>query len=128
MKRSYFAVLGLGLLAAVVAMAIAFGTEGLDGGTLVAMAVLLLAADLLVLGGLVEEIPVDSVVVRWFHLLGAGIVLLGLANVVFGAGRVAGAEGLTVGAAAVAVGGLALVFVGADFLRGGVHYDLSRLE
>ncbi|MEF8831729.1 MAG: hypothetical protein V5A23_09380 [Halobacteriales archaeon] len=105
----------------------AFGTTGVGGLTLVAIVALLFAADLLIVGGLSTDVSFDSWTVQWFHLLGAGVVLVGLANLVFGTERIL-QSGVSPGVAALAVAGLVVVFVGVDFARGGVHYDLSRFE
>lgn len=127
MRKGHFALLGIGLLATVVALFAAFGASGLDGLTLAAVTALLFAADLLIVGGFATELSFDSWTVKWFHLVGAGVVLVGMANLVFGTERVL-RSGVSAGVVALAVAGLVVVFVGLDFLRGGVHYDLSAIE
>jgi peptidoglycan/LPS O-acetylase OafA/YrhL len=127
MRKGHFALLGFGLLATVVAMFAAFGASGLGGLTLAAVTALLFAADLLIIGGFATELSFDSLTVKWFHFIGAGVVLLGMANLVFGTERLL-QSGVSAAVVTLAVAGLVIVFVGIDFLRGGVHYDLSTIE
>ena len=128
MRRSYFALVGLALLAATVGVMIAVGVGEASGTVLVAVGALLLSADLLIIGGLTDQISVNSWVVRWYHMVGAGVVLLGLANVVFGAGWVIESGEPSVGVLAFTTAGLVIAFIGVDFFRGGIHYDVSRFE
>lgn len=128
MGRRIIAGLGLAVLLAVVLSLFAFGGDGLDRSALLMIGVLSLAAVLLVVGGLVETVPFGSVTVQWYHSVGAGIVLVGLANLVFGAQRAVESGGLSAEVVVSAAGGLLIVFIGVDFLRGGVHHDLSKLE
>ena len=86
-----------------------------------------LAGLLLVGSGIVDGVPVGPFRARWYHLLGTGVLLhavaaLGLREVL------AASADAPWSAAAWGSSSLVFVWTGGDFLRGGVHHDISELE
>lgn len=128
MKRQWFAALGGFIAASWVAVLVAFGERVLfDPQFGVVGALVLSAAVLLVLAGTTDALGG----IEWNQFAGAADVLLGLALIVqfllAATLEDATSAGLLADAAA-ALGGLVLLFIGADWIRGGKHFDLAAYE
>lgn len=125
MKRIYISLFGLVLFVGTVLLVLRTGSPPADPFVLGAVLGLLVAADLFVLGGLRAAYRVGGLTIRWYHLVGTAVVLIGLVH----AGFALGSPALpSVGTVAGLVVGVAVVLVGIDLVRGGIHYDLSKLE
>lgn len=127
MKRIYFTYLGLALVATIL-IVFALASEGLAGSALLAVVALALGADLFVIGGLTEEVSINSWEVQWYRFVGTGTILLGLSMIAFTIDEMVSVDGISVGAATFAFAGGVVILIGADFFRGGLHYDLSAVE
>ena len=128
MKRQWFAALGGFIAASWVAVLVAFGERVLfDPQFGVVGALVLSAAVLLVLAGTTDALGG----IEWNQFAGAADVLLGLALIVqfllAATLEDATSAGLLADAAA-ALGCLVLLFIGADWIRGGKHFDLAAYE
>lgn len=128
MKRQWFAALGGFIAASWVAVLVAFGERvPFDPQFGVVGALVLSAAVLLVLAGTTDALGG----IEWNQFAGAADVLLGLALIVqfllTATLEDATSAGLLADAAA-ALGGLVLLFIGADWIRGGKHFDLAAYE
>ena len=126
MKRIYFALLGVAALVSVGGIIITFGTGG--ELALFMLVSLLIAADLFIIGGIRESIPVGSMEFKWYQLIGAGIVMVGLGIGASSLQEIIGSNALSARVFLGAVTMLIFFFIGIDFLRGGVHHDLSTVE
>ena len=131
MGRQYVAAFGLALVSLFGLFAALLASE--DPVRPLALAPALanvLAGLLLIVGGLVDDVRVGSRRIRWFHLLGAAIVLHGTTWFAFGVQDLLGPEptAMPFGPLVYAASGVVFLWIGADFLRGGVHHDLSVLE
>lgn len=129
MSRSVVAAFGVALVAVFGPFAIVLAS----GERLLALVPALanvLVGVLLVVGGLVDDVSVGSRRVRWFHLVGAAVALHGATWLAYGARSLLALDAgvLSSGAAVYAASGLAFLWIGVDFLRGGIHHDLSVLE
>ncbi|EMA04080.1 hypothetical protein [Haloferax denitrificans] len=87
------------------------------------------AGVLLVVAGVRESVALGSTTLRWHVVAGAGYVCFGLAILVGGLSSVLDTRGDPY------FGGLfalllapVMLFMGVDYLRGGVHFDLSTFE
>ncbi|CQR53869.1 MULTISPECIES: hypothetical protein [Haloferax] len=87
------------------------------------------AGVLLVVAGIRESVALGSTTLGWHVVAGAGYVCFGMAILVNGLSSVLDARG------DVLFGGLSalllapvMLFMGIDYLRGGVHFDLSTFE
>ncbi len=131
MPRRYVAVFGLAIAVVFGAFTVAFATD--DPVRPFALAPALataLAGALLFAAGLIDDVEVGSRRLRWFHLAGAAIVLHALATVVFGAQSAVASGTSLVSPNVIVSATLALIFlwIGVDFLRGGVHHNLAAFE
>ncbi|MGQ3411181.1 hypothetical protein ACT4ML_02830 [Natrinema sp. LN54] len=126
MKRIYFALLGVVGLISSGGIMIKFGVG--EGITLFMMLSLFIAADLFIIGGIRESIPIGSTQIKWYHLIGVGIVLIGLGIGVSSLLDVSGSSALSAQVFVRTATMLILLIIGIDFFRGGVHHDLSMVE
>ena len=128
MKRQWFAVLGGFIAVSLVASLAAFGERVLfDPQFAVVGALFLSSAVLLLLAGTTDAIGG----IEWNQFAGAADVLLGLALIVqfLLTATLDGATSASLLAdAAAALGGLVLLFIGADWIRGGKHFDLAAYD
>ncbi|MCO8265629.1 hypothetical protein ACOZ4B_07710 [Haloferax prahovense] len=87
------------------------------------------AGVLLVVAGVRESVALGSTTLRWHVVAGAGYVCFGLAILVNGLSSVLDAHGdaLFGGLFALLLAPV-MLFMGVDYLRGGVHFDLSTFE
>ena len=131
MKRRWFLVLGVGIIAANLWLLITLDSPIIEEPASVATTLaFLLAGVLFVLGGVGERLGS----LDWYQFVG-------LANVVMGVGFVAtylvpmavgtsaydGTTG-TLFAVSAMIGGSSLAFIGLDWVRGGQHFDPSTYE
>jgi hypothetical protein len=131
MKRRWFLVLGLGMIAASLGLLFVFPVNLLENpATAATNIVLILGGALMAIGGAGIQ-PRTS---EWYQFVGAGDVLIGvgmaasyLLPMVYGTSPYDGTEGVLLAICAVAGGG-SLAFIGFDWIRGGRHFDLSIFE
>lgn len=128
MKRRWFAVIGGFFLVVSASIGLFFGLD-IRHWPAIAVGVLAWAVvgSLSIVGGLRESVGG----VPWYRFVGASDVLLGL-WMVGSAGTwyldATAARATQVSAVAMAGGGLLLVFIGADYVLGGRHLDVSAFE
>ncbi|RDI72351.1 hypothetical protein [Halopelagius longus] len=77
--------------------------------------------------GLRESVAVGSAVVPWYVFAGVGDIALGVGMLTNGAILVDGG-GTAFAGVIIALTGPFLAFIGVDYLRGGVHFDVSAFE
>lgn len=131
MPRGYF--VGIGLVIAAVFGAFAVLTAAGGSASLLDVAAPLataLAGVLIAAAGLVDHVPIGRRRLRWFHLVGTAILLHALATVAFSVQSATASGAGVVSPDVIVSASLALIFlwIGVDFLRGGVHHDLSVFE
>lgn len=127
MKRRWLSVIGALLVLTATAQAVAYvRIEGVSAVEFVAVTLLGTVGALLVIAGEGRSLGP----ITWFHTGGLGFVALGC-WFAFTAGTIIPTEpsamGWLMGAGFVA-GALGLVFIGIDWLRGGYHLDLEKIE
>lgn len=131
MKRRWFTVLGAFEAALPMAIFLAFGLPPLtDSATIFLLTGMLLSGLLLIVGGLDRQIGR----IEWFQFVGAGNVIWAgsfmlsqLIPIVAGTSTY-DSSAQPVFALLVVVGAGSMLFIGADWMRGGHHFDLSTFE
>jgi peptidoglycan/LPS O-acetylase OafA/YrhL len=131
MKRRWFLVLGVGIIAANLGFLFAFRTTVLENPTTAAANLFHILGGVLMAVGGTDAQPRRS---KWYQFVGAGNVLIavGLAAsyllpLVNGTSPYGDTVGILLAICAVAGGG-SLAFIGFDWIRGGRHFDLSTFE
>ncbi|SFG53973.1 hypothetical protein SAMN04488063_2351 [Halopelagius inordinatus] len=127
MNRRLFLVPGVVVLFGLALFVAAFGPPAAPSGV-AAVSCFAAAGVAFLLSGLRESIRVGSSSVPWYVLAGVGDVALALGLLVNGVVMVTHGGGTLVTALPVAGSALFLLFVGADYIRGGVHFDVSVFE
>jgi peptidoglycan/LPS O-acetylase OafA/YrhL len=130
MKRRWFLVLGLSIIAASLGMLFAFSVNPLENpATAATSTVLVLGGVLMAIGGAGAQ-PQGT----WYQFVGAGNALIGigmaasyLLPMMNGTSPYGDTVGVLLAICAMAGGG-SLVFMGFDWIRGGRHFDLSTFE
>ncbi|MDL5362206.1 hypothetical protein [Halalkalicoccus sp. NIPERK01] len=120
--------LGVLLLAVVGIYVVAFGAEAFtDPGIVASVGGMVLAAVLLLVGGMRESIHVGSRTIGWNVLVGAAYVLLAATFVlaVFDASSLDGGATAWVMAGAAVIGGGSLVWFGVQVACDGRHVDID---
>ncbi|POG55707.1 hypothetical protein [Haloferax marisrubri] len=127
MDRRFLAVVGVFDLLIAVALAL---LGALAHPLSVARFALFAAAGvLLVVAGLRESVALGSTTLRWHVVAGAGYVCFGLAVLANGLSSVFDPRGDPYfGGLFVLLLAPVMLFMGVDYLRGGVHFDLSTFE
>jgi len=129
MRRYWFAVLGSAFLVAQVAFLYAAGLPETFDLTTVSLVGYTLAGAAFVVAGVREWLPLPPDAAPWYRFAGSGDVLLGLGMLANGLSSVLdGGSGSLFLGALVSLGSLGLLFIGIDYVRGGVHFDLSTFE
>ena len=131
MKRRWFVLLGVFVTALPVAMLLAFGLPPLtDSTTIILLSGMLLSGLLFVLGGLDRQFG-D---IEWYQFVGAGDVIWAgsfmlsqLYPILIGTSTY-DSSAQPIFALLVVVGAGSMLFIGADWMRGGHHFDLSTFE
>ncbi|KTG09351.1 hypothetical protein AUR64_16355 [Haloprofundus marisrubri] len=124
--RRLFALLGIGLLLATAGL-LAFGGTPHEATTWFWLACLGLSGLSFTVSAFRDEVTVGSNSLRWYVFAGVGDIFLAAATFVLSIGDVlSGAPTeVLIGSVAGALGALFLAFIGVDYVRGGVHMDLS---
>ncbi|RDZ63700.1 hypothetical protein C5B90_11235 [Haloferax sp. Atlit-12N] len=127
MDRRFLAVVGVFDLLIAVALALLGALS--HPGSVVQFALFAAAGVLLVVAGVRESVALGATTLRWHVVAGAGYVCFGMAILVDGLSSVFDPRGDPY------FGGLfalllapVMLFMGVDYLRGGVHFDLSTFE
>lgn len=131
MRRHWLSVVGVFATALPLLIILTFGfPSAAEPATVLLLGGMILAGLMLVLGGLRHQIGK----VKWFQFVGASIILWAvsytlslLAPVLNGTSPYdSGIQPFLVLLALA--GGASMVFIGADWIRGGHHFDLSLIE
>ncbi|MFC6824251.1 hypothetical protein [Halopelagius fulvigenes] len=127
MKRRLFLVPGVVVLLGLALFTVVFGPPATPSAV-ASMACFAVAGVVVLLAGLRASAAVGPSPVPWYVFAGVGDVALALGLLVNGAATVAHGEDTLVTAITVVASVPVLLFIGVDYLRGGVHLDVSVLE
>lgn len=128
MKRRWFMIFGVFATALPLVILLAFGfPSAAEPATTLLLGGMILAGIMFVLGGL----DLQFGQIEWYQFVGAGNVLCGISfglsqliPILIGTSAYDSSTQLFL-ALCVVVGGTSMVFIGADWIRGGHHFDLS---